>query len=169
MLEDLAELYGAVAEERGLILETQVAAPLPTRGDRELIQQAIANLIENALKFSPEGGAVRLIGERSPAGLHLIVADQGPGIPQNDVPRATERFFRGEMARHTPGFGLGLTLVRAVAQLHGGTLSLDPSNPGLRAMLTIPAVPAADPASARHGLLPESQDQNVAMGGLRRV
>jgi signal transduction histidine kinase len=169
VLEDLAELYGAVAEERGLTLETKVEGPLPTRGDRELIQQAIANLFENAIKFSPKGGTVRLIGERAGASLHLVVADQGPGIPPKDVARATERFFRGEAARHTPGFGLGLTLVRAVAQLHGGTLSLDPGTPGLRAVLSIPAAAAAEPASARQALLPEGENQDIAMGGLRRV
>lgn len=140
LLDDLGELYSAVAEERGLTLEVTLSGALNTRGDRELIQQAIANLLDNALKFSPPGGVVRLRGERLGPGLSLSVTDQGPGIPSADVARATERFFRGETARHTPGFGLGLTLVRAVAQLHGGSLTLDPAHPGLRASLLLQAI-----------------------------
>ena len=84
----------------------------------------------------------------APEGLRISVTDRGPGIPAPDVARATERFYRGETARHTPGFGLGLTLVRAVAQLHGGTLSLEDAKPGLQAVLTIPS-----PADARAGRL----------------
>ena len=186
LLEDLAELYGAVAEERGLLLEVSVTGPLNTRGDRELIQQAMANLLDNALKFSPPGGVVRLVGERSGGGLHLSVIDRGPGIPRADVDRATERFFRGETARHTPGFGLGLTLVRAVAQLHGGSLLLAPGGPdlhgpdlhgpdlhgpGLRATLALPALAAAlmgpgrEEGLPRRALPPEGQHENVAVGG----
>ena len=67
------------------------------------------------------------------------MTDQGPGIPADDVSRATDRFYRGETARHTPGFGLGLTLVRAVAQLHGGALLLEDARPGLRAVLVVPS------------------------------
>ena len=85
------------------------------------------------------GGTVRLDGEMTPEGLRIAVTDQGPGIPAEDVSRATERFYRGETARHTPGFGLGLTLVRAVAQLHGGTLLLEDARPGVRAVLTVPS------------------------------
>ena len=138
LLRDLAELYAAVAEEQGLRLEVVVADALPLRGDRELIQQAVANLIDNALKFSPPGGVVRLVGERAAGAVRLLVEDEGPGIPPVDRDRATERFFRGEAARHTPGFGLGLTLVRAVAQLHGGSLALEAGGPGLRAVLGLP-------------------------------
>src|SRR4051794_29647388 len=140
LLADLAELYGAVAEENGVKLELQAPGELPARGDRELIQQAVANLLDNAIKFSPAGGSIRLAGERAPEGLRITVTDQGPGIPQEDVARATERFYRGETARNTPGFGLGLTLVRAVAQLHGGSLQLENANPGLRAILFVPSV-----------------------------
>ena len=149
LLSDLAELYGAAAEERGLVLELRAARALPVRGDRELLQQALANLLDNAIKFSPPGGAVALGGERGPDGLRISVADHGPGIPADERPRAAERFYRGEAARHTPGFGLGLTLVRAVAQLHGGTLRLDDAGPGLRAVLTLPAAAhAGAPAAA---------------------
>ncbi len=143
LLHDLAELYSAVAEERGLRLETSADPSLPVRGDRELIQQALTNLLDNALKFSPPGRAVRLGGTAREGMLSLSVADEGPGMSAADVTRATERFFRGESARHTPGFGLGLTLVRAVAQLHGGELLLEPAEPGLRAVLTAPVLAEA--------------------------
>ncbi len=141
LLADLTELYAAVAEENGLRLALNAERHLPVRGDRELIQQAVANLLDNAIKFSPPGGSIRLGGEMTADALRISVADGGPGIPAKDVARATERFYRGETARHTPGFGLGLTLVRAVAQLHGGTLTLENANPGLRAVLNLPAPP----------------------------
>ena len=140
LLDDLVELYGAVAEERGLVLTAVLPGRLPTRGDRELVQQAVANLLDNALKFSPPGGVVRLEGRRDGGWVAVAVSDQGPGIPAEDVSRATERFFRGETARSTPGFGLGLTLVRAVAQLHGGVLALGDAAPGLRAELRLPVM-----------------------------
>ena len=170
LLDDLGELYGAVAEERGLTLELTLAGPLPTRGDRELIQQAIANLLDNAIKFSPPGGTVRLGGARAGSRLLLTVADAGPGIPSVDVGRATERFFRGETARHTPGFGLGLTLVRAVAQLHNGTLTLGSAEPGLRAELSLPIVERErEEPLGRRPIPAEGQHEDVAMGRLPKV
>jgi signal transduction histidine kinase len=128
-----------VAEDRQVSLEVAAPEKLPTYGDRDLVQQAVANLVDNAVKFSPPGGTVRLRATPSPAGVEIAVADQGPGIPAADRTRATERFFRGEAARSTPGAGLGLALVQAVAQLHLGSLRLDDAGPGLRAVLTLPA------------------------------
>ena len=164
LLEGLAELYGAVAEERGLHLLPEISGPLPLHGDGTLIQQAVANLLDNALKFSPPRGVVRLCGMRGASGIHVCVVDRGPGIPKPDQARAAERFFRGEAARHTPGFGLGLTLVRAVAGLHGGTLSLEDARPGLRAVLLLPALPAPS-----EGVAPEGQHQDIAVRGLAGV
>lgn len=138
LLEDLAELYEVAAEENGLALEARVDSELPFWGDRELIQQAVANLLDNAIKFSEPGGKVHLGADAIPGGIRICVVDAGPGIPEPDRPRAPERFFRGETARSTPGYGLGLTLVRAVAQLHGGFLTLEDAAPGLRAVLTLP-------------------------------
>ena len=164
LLDGLYDLYAAVAEERGLSLEQNISADLAIRGDRELIQQAVANLLDNAIKFSPPDGRVELTGTTTSAGILLCVRDYGPGIPSCDVARATDRFYRGETARSTPGFGLGLTLVRAVAQLHGGTLQLSDAAPGLRAELLLPVlvegrssrtIPAAAPA----GLDPAFQGQ----------
>ncbi len=138
LIADLAELYGAVAEERAITLSVQAPEHVPAYGDRELIQQALANLLDNAVKFSPDGGTVRLSAVVTATGVDMVVADQGPGIPAEDRARATERFFRGEIARNTPGSGLGLALVLAVAQLHGGSLRLEAANPGLAAILTLP-------------------------------
>ena len=138
LLADLAELYGVVAEEKEVALAVDVPAHMPAYGDRELIQQAVANLLDNAVKFSPSGGTVRLRAAQAASGVEISVADEGPGIPPDDLKRATERFFRGETARSTPGAGLGLALVQAVAQLHGGVLRLDDAGPGLAAVLSFP-------------------------------
>ena len=137
LLDGLAELYTAPAEERGLSLLHAPSGPLPVHGDRDLIGQAVVNLLDNAFKFSPPGGAVRLSGMAGAAGVVITVEDSGPGIPEADRARATERFFRGEQARQTPGSGLGLALVDAVAMLHGGTLALEDAAPGVRAVLTL--------------------------------
>ena len=151
VLRDLAELYGALAEERGLLLSLDLVPALWIRGDRELLQQAVANLLDNAVKFSRAGGRVCLaadagadeagaaLGSPVPT-LRITVLDGGPGIPAGDLGKAAERFFRGEAARHTPGSGLGLALVQAVAQLHGGTLRLGDAAPGLRATLVLPVL-----------------------------
>jgi signal transduction histidine kinase len=138
LLADAADLYGAVAEEKGITLSVRAPDRLPAFGDRELIQQAAANLVDNAVKFSPPGGAVALSATATQAGVEIAVADQGPGIPDADRARAAERFFRGESARNTPGAGLGLALVQAVAQLHGGSLHLADAAPGLVAILSLP-------------------------------
>ena len=146
LLGDLADLFAAPAEEKGLTLAYDAARPLPVHGDRDLIGQAVVNLLDNALKFSPPGATVRLHGQLGTATVVLSVQDGGPGIPECDRVRATERFYRGEQARQTPGSGLGLALVDAVAHLHGGTLALEDAAPGLRAVLTLPARPLALPA-----------------------
>jgi hypothetical protein len=138
LLAGVAELYGAVAEENGIALSVRAPDRLPAFGDRELIQQAVANLVDNAVKFSPPGGAVTLTATATRAGVEIAVTDQGPGIPEADRARAAERFFRGESARNTPGSGLGLALVQAVAQLHGGSLRLADATPGLVAVLALP-------------------------------
>jgi signal transduction histidine kinase len=141
LLADLAELYAAPAEDHGLTLNLRVPDTLPAYGDRDLVQQAIANLLDNAIKFSPRGGRIMLSAERMDRQVRVCVTDQGPGIPEQDRLRATERFFRGEQARSTPGSGLGLALVQAVATLHEGTLLLEDAGPGLRATLVMRSLP----------------------------
>ena len=137
-LAAVAELYEAVAEERGVTLSTTLPDHVMSFGDAALIQQAVANLVDNAVKFSPSGGAASLSARVLGGGLEIAVTDHGPGIPTEDRQKATQRFYRGEAARHTPGSGLGLALVQAVAQLHGGVLRLEDAEPGLRAVLALP-------------------------------
>jgi signal transduction histidine kinase len=141
LLADLVELYEAAAEEAGMQLQSNIDNPLPAFGDRDMIQQAVANLLDNAIKFSPEGGVISVSAKREAGGVRIEVADQGAGIPEADRVHATDRFFRGEQARSTPGSGLGLALVNAVAQLHGGEIWLGDAGPGLRAALILRAQP----------------------------
>lgn len=143
VLADVAEFYGVVAESRGQVIETDLPDRLDVVGDRDLLAQAVGNLLDNALKFTPPGGSVRLSarpGARE--GIEVAVADTGPGLPPEDRARAGERFFRADASRATPGSGLGLSLVRAVAHLHGGDLVLEDAAPdglppGLRASMRL--------------------------------
>ena len=148
LLADLAELYDAAAEETGQTLAARIPPQALVFGDRDMIQQAVANLLDNAMKFSPPQGVIRLSARPVGGGVEIAVADDGPGIPPQDRERATERFFRGETARSTPGSGLGLALVQAVAMLHGGALRLEDNAPGLRAVLHLPAAEPPAPAKA---------------------
>jgi signal transduction histidine kinase len=154
LLREVAELYGAVAEERGIVLRLETPEAVPAYGDRAMVHQAIANLVDNAVKFSPDGGTVRLTALVT-ATVLVTVEDQGPGIPLADRAKATDRFYRGESARSTPGSGLGLSLVLAVAHLHGGTLRLEDNRPGLRAILSLPLPEATEvrPAPVRTAVL----------------
>ncbi len=139
MLADIDELYRVVAEERGILLQTGIAASLPMYGDLQLIQLAVTNLIENALKFSAGDTIVAFTASSSDSTIQIRVADQGPGMREADRARATERFFRAESARSTTGSGLGLALVSAVANLHNGKLVLQDNHPGLSAIMVLPA------------------------------
>ncbi|MGH6981626.1 MAG: sensor histidine kinase, partial [Stellaceae bacterium] len=133
--------YEPVADESGLQLLAEIGASLPVRGDRHLLSQAIANLLDNALKYTPEGD-VRLAVRRGDAGHIVIeVADSGPGVPAAHREHVFDRFFRLENSRSTPGNGLGLSLVRAVATLHGGEVRLADNDPGLKAMMILPTAP----------------------------
>lgn len=148
---DVGELYEPVADEKGIALKIDAPAAAPVRGNRELVSQALANLIDNAIKYAgPDGkanGAPAEIvvragndGER----IAISVADRGPGIPDADRGRVVERFVRLEQSRSEPGSGLGLSLASAVARLHGGELKLEDNHPGLRTTIALPrAGPAA--------------------------
>ena len=160
LLDDLAELYAALAEEQGLRLQRQPSPPITLYGDRRLVQQAVANLLDNAVKFSPEGGVVRLSASSDGTEARIVVRDHGIGMKPDELARASERFFRAEAARNTPGSGLGLSLVQAVAHLHGGSFVLRTPDAakdgardgaaGLEAVLLLPlAGQARGTASAR--------------------
>lgn len=143
VVADVAELYGPVAEDDGIALETDIAEGIRVNGSRELLGQALVNLIENALKYyEPAEGKAGLIrvGLKAEGGRVLIeVADNGPGIPEGDRERVVERFVRLEKSRTEVGSGLGLSLVSAVARLHRGELRLEDNAPGVRAVVDLPA------------------------------
>lgn len=130
---DAADYHMPQAEERGLRFETAIEAGLWAMGDRDLLFQAISNLIDNAAKFTPHGGTMTLSLRRDGGTTLLAVADSGPGLPEDLIEKAGERFFRAPSAMDTTGFGLGLALVKAVAALHESRLTLVNANPGLRA------------------------------------
>ena len=144
LLNDVAELYEPLAEERHQRLAVDQNGAIEIRGDRDLLFQAVANLVDNAVKFAPEEGAVELSLARDGERAVITVADNGPGIPQAARERVRERFYRLETSRSTPGSGLGLSLVGAVSDLHDGRLRLEDNGPGLRARLDLP-LPAAGP------------------------
>jgi signal transduction histidine kinase len=138
---DVFELFEPVAEEAGVALSLDAPTPVTVRANRELISQALANLVDNALKYADEANRKPevVISVRQEAGaVTLRVADNGAGIPAADRARVTERFVRLEESRSKPGAGLGLSLVSAVAQLHGGVFTLGDNKPGLSAVLRVP-------------------------------
>ena len=148
-VESVAELYAPVAEENGATLKVEATRGLMVVGNRELIGQAVANLIDNAVKHgAPEDEAaakteISVVARRDGASVAIEVADHGPGIPADDRARALERFVRLEGARSRPGSGLGLSLVAAVMRMHGGALRLDDNSPGLKVTATLPAAAEA--------------------------
>jgi signal transduction histidine kinase len=159
----VAELYEAAAEEAGFGIDVPADEPLPVHGSRELLGQAVANLIDNALKYgAPQAGAaagpITVSATRDLDCAVITVADRGPGIPAAERGRVLERFVRLEAARSRPGFGLGLSLAAAVARLHGGTLRLEDNAPGLRAVLSVslqgglPAPPAREDEAATENI-----------------
>jgi signal transduction histidine kinase len=144
-VRDIVELYEALAEEAGVPLRVSIEEMLPVHGSRELLGQAVANLLDNALKYGaiaadPDGMAppVTVTAARQGGLVTITVADGGPGIPETERDRVLDRFVRLESARSRPGFGLGLSLATAVAHLHGGRLCLDDNQPGLKAVLEVP-------------------------------
>lgn len=144
----VAETYSAVAEDRGQRVVAQVEGSTLVLGDRELLTQMIANLVENSIRYSPAGTDVAVTLAQEKGEPVLGIADTGPGVPEQEREKVLERFYRLEASRTTPGSGLGLALVKAVADLHGATLELLDNNPGLRVIVRFPS-----PASGRirHG------------------
>jgi signal transduction histidine kinase len=141
VVRDVAELYEPVAEEAGLRLRVDSGGPMMVHANRELVTQALANLVDNAIKYADEGNdspEVTISVSEDKGVVTFRVADNGAGIAEGDRSRVTERFVRLEESRSKPGAGLGLSLVSAVAQLHGGKLILTDNKPGLAAILTVP-------------------------------
>ncbi|QKZ04169.1 sensor histidine kinase [Pseudomonas eucalypticola] len=135
LFEELAESYGAVAEETGITLRTSIELGSLVHADRALVAEALINLLENALKFTGEGGTVWFRLQRPSDEVVMLVEDNGPGIAEEDRERVLHRFGRSARDQHIPGAGLGLAMVSAVARLHGYQLTLDEAAPGLRVTL----------------------------------
>ena len=138
VLTDVVELYEPLAEERGITLTTETEGAVTIRGARELLFQALANLIDNAIKYAPEGGTVRVALTEADGRPAIAVHDDGPGIAEAQRGNVVRRFYRLEASRNTPGSGLGLSLVAAVARLHDAELVLDDNHPGLVARILFP-------------------------------
>ncbi len=138
VVEGVAELYGPVAEEKSIALEVSVSEVVQIEANRTLISQALANLVDNAIKYTPPGGRIRIVLREDPRGVLLAVEDTGPGIPDADRKHVLERFVRLESSRNSPGTGLGLSLVAAVVRLHDAVLELSDNAPGLKATLIFP-------------------------------
>lgn len=143
---DVAELYEPLAEEKGIALSVEADSAAPVKGNRELVSQAVANLVDNAIKYG-EPDATKVNGAKPEIVLRalqegdrilLTVADRGRGIAQEDRSRVVERFVRLEQSRSQPGLGLGLSLASAVARLHGGELTLEDNAPGLKSVIALP-------------------------------
>jgi signal transduction histidine kinase len=135
---EVVEFYSPAAEVKGVTLSFVSNGPMLVSGDPTLLAQAVGNLIDNALKYAGEQGSVTVgIQYNADGAVEICVADDGPGIPDTEKPKVAQRFYRGDASRGTPGVGLGLSLVQAVAKLHGGTLELTDNFPGLRARMLI--------------------------------
>jgi signal transduction histidine kinase len=134
------EFYEPAAELKKINLKSRSGGPLLVSGDPVLLAQALGNLIDNALKYAPYEGAVEVAVQRRGDAAEISVSDNGPGIGDSEKGKVVERFYRGDASRGTPGVGLGLSLVQAVAKLHGGPLELQDQNPGLRVVLRMPAI-----------------------------
>jgi signal transduction histidine kinase len=135
LLRTLAEVYQPMAEEKEQLFTADIASGLTVWGDLQLLSQMIANVIENAMKHSPREASVGLAASESPSTITLTVSDNGPGIPAEERKRVFRRFYRLEGSRTTPGSGLGLSLVEAIAALHDVSIDLTDNAPGLRVTL----------------------------------
>ncbi|MFO1467832.1 MAG: ATP-binding protein [Steroidobacteraceae bacterium] len=146
LVASVAELYGPVSEERGIGFGQRIAPGITVHGSRQLLAQALANLLDNAVKFTPRGGRIEVLLESFPDGSEVSIADTGPGIPQDKRELVLGRRVRLDEARDLPGSGLGLSLVAAVVKLHGARLTMQDAHPGLRVAIRFPvAAPAIPP------------------------
>jgi signal transduction histidine kinase len=160
---DVCELYEPLAEEKNVTLTLARpfgASDTMIEGNRSLISQALANLVDNAIKYTPPGGGVTIRPGLNFQSVDICIADSGPGIPPEERPRVIERFVRLEASRHSPGTGLGLSLVAAVAHFHNAQLLLEDNAPGLRATLRFPR-PATRLAPGP-AILPQIQSRDAA-------
>jgi signal transduction histidine kinase len=129
LVQQTVDLYEDAAEDRAIVIETEVDEGLVVPVDRTRMRQVLANLLDNAVKYTPEGGRVRIRARAHDGRAVLTVEDTGPGIPPDELPRVWERLYRGDRSRSTRGLGLGLSLVKAIVEAHGGSVDVS-SVPG---------------------------------------
>ncbi|MDN2696616.1 HAMP domain-containing sensor histidine kinase [Janthinobacterium sp. SUN073] len=134
---DIVEMYEATADEQGVLLVQMYGDSVPARGDRNLLGSALASLVDNAIKYAGPGATVEVSAGSDEQGSWLAVRDNGPGVPKEELPKLTQRFYRLDKSRHLPGNGLGLSIVAAIAALHGGSLEIEDAAPGLRLRLRL--------------------------------
>lgn len=135
ILDQAEELYGPLAEDHRLVLTKRVSTEGAIHADPELMFEAVGNLIDNAIKFTPSGGRICLVLSPTARGPELHVVDNGPGVPPEERKAVLQRFYRASRDQPSPGSGLGLSVVAAIAHLHGFGLSLEDASPGLRVVL----------------------------------
>jgi signal transduction histidine kinase len=140
VVQDAIDLYTEVAEEKGLDLTLDAAPDVPTiTGDRVRIRQVIANLLDNAVKYTPRGGRITVTVRAATTGAEINVTDTGPGIAPEDRERVWERLYRGDASRSQRGLGIGLSLVRAIVEAHGGHARVEPApGQGARFVVSLP-------------------------------
>ncbi|MCL6486680.1 sensor histidine kinase [Janthinobacterium lividum] len=134
---DIVEMYEATADEQGVLLVQMFGDSVPARGDRNLLGSALASLVDNAIKYAGPGATVEVSAGSDEEGSWLAVRDNGPGVPSEELAKLTQRFYRLDKSRHLPGNGLGLSIVAAIAALHGGSLDIEDAAPGLRLRLRL--------------------------------
>ena len=139
ILYDIQELYEPLAEQKGQSLVLNISDPLVIPADRDMLFQAFANLLDNAIKYTPEKGEITVRTFKESKQWYIEIADNGPGIPADEYEKVTQRFYRVDQSRTTPGVGLGLALVFAVLKLHKMKLSFNDNKPGLRVRINVDA------------------------------
>ncbi len=138
LLDDVVEFYEPLAEEKSQQLSVDLRDNIDTLGDRDLLFQALANVIENAIKYTPEDGHISISLARSGEQAVITIADNGPGIPESERERVFRRFYRLDQSRSTVGNGLGLSMVSAIVGMHNGQITLMDNHPGLKTEMRIP-------------------------------
>ncbi len=136
---EVAEAFQPAAADEGKSLVISLGASLPMQGDRELLTQLVANLVDNAIRYTPAGARIEVASTTTGGCGRLIIADDGPGVPASERSHIFERFHRLEIAGAIPGNGLGLSLVAAIAELHGGHVDAIDNGPGLKIIVAMPA------------------------------
>ena len=140
VVTNVVELYDAIAEEKGIALVTNIEGDPKTLGDKDLLASALANLLDNAFKYGGRSVTISVRTRQNTGTVSVVVQDNGPGIPPEERPKVTQRFYR--LDQNVPGTGLGLSIVDAIAQLHGASLHLEDASPGLLARLDLPPSPS---------------------------